>query len=207
MPLPIPLTRPALAWFCGDVPGLAGFSPGIGQWGLVCVAVLVTLYFVMRSGRRRPGADSPPGRPPGSPSLSQERQVERQMQNLLVELSDMARQITAQLDTRTTKLALMIDDADEKAARLQRQIDAVDERTSALQRLLDESRVAPPPPPAAGPPEPPIFQPSLALPNAADARHQEIYGLLDRGLSAAEIARQLGRPQGEIGLIIALRLS
>ena len=38
-----------------------------------------------------------------------------------------------------------------------------------------------------------------------DPRHAQVYDLADEGLSAPEIARQLGRPSGEIELILALR--
>jgi len=41
-----------------------------------------------------------------------ELHVERQMQSLLVELSEMSRQISAQLDTRSAKLELLIKEAD-----------------------------------------------------------------------------------------------
>ena len=193
--------------FCCQVPVAPGHaSLTAGQWMLVCVAVLVTVYFVMRSGRRKKA--DPLARPASAAGLAQQRAVERQMQNLLVELSEMARQITAQLDTRATKLALLIDDADEKAA--------------MLQRLLDQYRAAltappppaPPPPPAVPPaaapptpPEPAAFEPSLALVNEADARNDQIYALADQGLSAAAIAHQLDRHHGEVELIIALRPS
>jgi len=171
---------------------------GPGQWVFICVGGLGILYILLRSGRKRKG--DPLARTPGQGSLAQQRSVERQMQNLLVELSEMARQITAQLDTRTTKLALMIDDADEKAAR--------------LQRLLDECRatlasppapVAPPPHPSPDPSSAPAFEPSLALADEADARHQQVYALADEGRSAPDIARQIDRPRGEVELILALR--
>jgi DNA-binding NarL/FixJ family response regulator len=38
-----------------------------------------------------------------------------------------------------------------------------------------------------------------------DPRHAQVYDLADEGLSPPEIARQLGRPSGEIELILALR--
>ena len=186
--------------FCCDV--ATGHPMTQAQWALVCGVSLAILYFVLRSGKKK-RAD-PLARGPGQAALSQQRNVERQMQNLLVELSEMARQITAQLDTRTTKLALMIDDADEKAA--------------MLQRLIDQCQATPaPPPPAAPPPaspdptpstpEPPAtdFEPSLALANEADARHQQVYALADQGQSAGDIARAIDRPHGEVELILALR--
>jgi hypothetical protein len=172
------------------------------QWAAFAIAGAMTLYaLVIRPSMKR--KKDPLAKAPSFSSLAQQRNVERQMQNLLVELSEMARQLTAQLDTRTTKLALMIDDADEKAA--------------MLQRLLDECRAAlaaPPPPAAVAPVAPPAsdpaavvapIEPSLALANEADARHQQVYALADEGRSAPDIARQIDRPRGEVELIIALR--
>ena len=40
---------------------------------------------------------------------------------------------------------------------------------------------------------------------AASARHAEIYALADAGQDATEIAARLGRPSGEVALILALR--
>ena len=180
--------------FCCDVAAGHPLSPA--QWAVICAVSLFILYTVLRSGRKKKA--DPLARGPGQASLSQERNVERQMQNLLVELSEMARQITAQLDTRTTKLALMIDDADEKAAMLQRLIDQC--------RAAHASAAAPPEvapaEPASGAVE---SEPSLALADASHARHQQVYALADQGHSAPDIARQIDRPRGEIELILALR--
>ena len=206
MSLPILRLRPA-ARFCCDVPGVAGHAPPAAQWALVSAAVLVTLYFVMRSGRKKKA--DPLARSPTQAGLSQQRNVERQMSNLLVELSEMSRQITAQLDTRATKLALMIDDADEKAALLQRMLD--DCRAALAAVPLPPATPASPPtaPPPPRPAEPAaedaVFAPSLALADASDARHQQVYALADQGRSASDIARQIDRPHGEVELILALR--
>ena len=170
-----------------------------GPWVIVSAVALVALYLMLRSGYRK--RKDPLERPPSQTSLAQQRSVERQMQNLLVELSQMAQQITAQLDTRSTKLALMIDDADEKAVR--------------LQRLLDDCRAAvaaagtPPavtPAAAIDAPAPlPPTEPSIALPDGSEFRHRQVYALADQGRSAPDIARQLQRLTGEIELILALR--
>lgn len=179
----------------------AGQPWSSSQWAVVCAGALGFLYLMLRSGRKRKG--DPLEKGPMQSSLAQQRNVERQMQNLLVELSEMARQITAQLDTRSAKLAMMIDDADDKAAR--------------LQRLIDDCRTAL----AAVPPTPAApaaaatsaestngrFEegPSIALPHPADPRHQQIYDLADQGHSTADIARDTDRPRGEVELILALR--
>ena len=184
-------------------PAVGGGSLTGGQWGMVCAAILTILYAVLRKGRKKP---DPMARPPAQASLAQERSVERQMQQLLVELSKMAQQITAQLDTRSAKLALMIDDADDKAARLQRVLDD-------CRATLAAAAAAPPPPPVlATSPEPaevpalrPVFEPSIELVASPDAGHRQVYALADQGRSAADIARELDRPHGEVELILALR--
>jgi DNA-binding NarL/FixJ family response regulator len=122
--------------------------------------------------------------------LSQQRNVERQMQNLLVELSEMTRQITAQLDTRTQKLMMLIEEADQKIARLEqlgrsRDLPTTESFTEPRRR---EPEIAP------------VFKPAVV-----DSQHQSVYELADKGRSAPEIARELNRPRGEVDLILALR--
>ncbi len=107
------------------------------------------------------------------------------MTNLLVELSEMARQVTAQLDTRTRKLELLIQEADQRINVLK---EALERSPSvAPDRLIEE--VAAPPPPV----------------ERIDPRHLEIYELADQNLSKHEIATRLNRPRGEVELILALR--
>ena len=109
--------------------------------------------------------------------LARQRQVERQMESLLVELNNMARQISAQLDTRAAKLETLLKEADEKISRLARE---------------------PATPLAIGRDLPPLAP-------EEDSRHVAIYQLADSGLSAGQIAQRLARPNGEIELILALR--
>src|SRR5690349_19400021 len=88
---------------------------GVSQWIALALAVAAIAFVMFRPkfSRRKDPMESGPRF-----SLSQQRSVEQQMQNLLVELSDMARQITAQLDTRAAKLEALIKEADEKIAAL-----------------------------------------------------------------------------------------
>ena len=61
------------------------------------------------------------------------------MQNVLVELSNMARQITSQLNTRAAKLELLLQEADQKIAQLQR-------LSNQIQPLVFRPRTLHPPP-------------------------------------------------------------
>lgn len=148
------------------------------HWIVIGLAALTIIYVVMRPALRR--KKDPLDKSPFS--LSQQRAVERDMSNLLVEMSEMARQITAQLDTRAAKLQALIDEAERKIVE--------------LDRLRDSREPSSHDKPAEAPP--------AALP-PINPRYQEIYTLADGGSTAPEIAHRLNRPQGEVELILALR--
>jgi hypothetical protein len=170
------------------------------QWLAIGAALFLLVYFVIRPMGKRKKDPLDAMRTPGR-SMASQRSVEREMSNLLVELSEMARQVTAQLDTRATKLELLMKEADEKIETLralQAQSPSLPQPTLAptgLRQSLAEREAlmqpldAPPPPP-----EPQI-----------DPRHAEIYALADQGRTPVDIASRLGRPSGEIELILALR--
>ena len=157
------------------------------QWVIYAMMAVAVTYVVMRPMMRK--KKDPLDKPPDF-SLSQQRAVERQMSDLLVELSEMARKVTAQLDTRSKKLELLIHDADEKIAKLERLAGA----HPAPRRERDAE-------PRASDYAPPAPREELRT----DARYSAIYTLADQGRSPLEIAQELDRPQGEVELILALR--
>jgi hypothetical protein len=144
-------------------------------WLGVAFAGATILYAVLRGAR---GKKDPLARGTSSSSLARQRNVERQMESLLVELSEMARQITAQLDTRSAKLEALIREADEKISAL-RQSPQVPTATTAAAPEWTAASI--------------------------DPQHEAVYALADQGKSTGEIARQLNRPNGEVELILALR--
>ena len=164
------------------------FSPAdldpITKWSAIGVAVLTILYATLRPLFRK---KDPLEKPHAFGSLAQQRAIERQMQNALVEMAEMARQISAQIDTRAAKLEELIRQADQR-------IDAMKSQPPA-------PGIAPSPAAASEPPSPP----SPLDPPVVDARHAQIYALADQGHSSRDIAQQLNRPSGEIELILALR--
>jgi hypothetical protein len=161
-------------------------QPDSFQWTIIGVLAVATLYVAVVRPMLKKKKD-PLSRSPSSARLAQERSVERQMQNLLVELSEMARQISAQLDTRTAKLELLIREADEKIAALRAMGGAREETRTVVQSHDAE----------------PVESTTRAA--IVDPRHAEIYALADQGCAPLEIAQQLGRPSGEVELILALR--
>jgi hypothetical protein len=152
---------------------------------VLVVAVGATAFVLFRP--RMKAKQDPLKRSEPFNSLAQQRSVERQMQNLLVELSEMARQVTAGLDTRAAKLDALIREADEKIATL-----------SALRHAGNGQDGASAPPQSA-----PIERPANAY--DPDPRHADIYARADQGQNPTQIAMQVNRPKGEVELILALR--
>jgi hypothetical protein len=146
------------------------------KWTLVCAGILTVVYAVMRPFKKK--RKDPLART-GTTSLAGQRDMEKQMTELLVELEQMSRQMTAQLQTRATKLELLIKEADEKIATLRRLAGA----TPAQVRM----DIAP------------------GMKTTEDSRHAEVYDLADQGRSPRQISQQLHRPYGEVELILALR--
>jgi len=169
-------------------------DPEKRQWIVLAIGMIAVTYLLFR-GRGGAGARrKDPLEKHAFSSLSSQRAVERQMQNLLIELSEMARQISAQLDTRSAKLELLIKEADEKLAELKSTISTAKIEPSSIGSCL-----APIPASHCGatansvPEEPP------------DPRHADVYTMADQGRSPSQIGSALGRPSGEIELILALR--
>jgi hypothetical protein len=191
-------------------------------WAALAIAV-AAIAFVMFKPKRRFGSSGggncrdPLEKPSSLGSLSQQRSVERQMQNLLVELSEMSRQISGQLDTRATKLELLIKEADEKLEQLRhgtaaatqghaRRAEAPTFHVGEQQSFMFANQSSP----AAAAAAPTVAPgPRMSLTYSAadepDPRHAQIYALTDQGRGPKEIATTLGRPSGEIELILALR--
>ena len=165
-------------------------------WVALSVAVLAATYLILRSKAK--SRKDPLSRQSTGPSLAQQRAVERQMSNLLVELSEMARSVSAGLDTRAAKLQVLIDEADQRIAELKAlsgQIPAPLTKPSpsitppTTMRLVSDT-----------PAEPAV----QSEPGSLDPRHEKVYELAALGKSAHEISVMLGKPRGEIELILAL---
>jgi hypothetical protein len=138
-----------------------------------------------------------------------------------VEMHETARQLSAQLDAKLGLLQSLIVDADRAAARLEDALDrayptlppgsqAESLRPAAVyardvrHELQRGERGAGSGELGAGSPCSPLQAPS-APPSDRTRRREEIYRLADYGFAAAEIARRVGSPVGEVELILSLR--
>src|SRR5688572_19735418 len=167
---------------------------------LIGVGMLALAYVVLRPMLKR--KRDPLERAPAQTSMAQQRAVERQMQNLLVDLTEMARQIGAQLDTRAARLEALIREADEKIAQLRGAGAGPGAGGGA-----GASAVPPHDSSYHGSAAPAAHHETTASAPAsiASPHHAEVYALADEGRAPKEIAARLNRPSGEIELILALR--
>jgi len=153
------------------------------NWFVPVASIAVAVGLLLFSLRRRQrelaqrSQRDPLSRNP--PRATESQQLGRDLEALVVELEELSRQISAQIDTRFAKLEAAIRDADRRIA--------------VLRRLThqDTPQTDDQPDAAAG----------------EDARHGIVYELADAGLSPVEIARELGKTPGEVELILKLRKS
>ena len=120
---------------------------------------------------------------------SQPRPSARARYSVMIELDQLARQIHGRIDTRFAKLEAVIRDADERIDRLSRLVRETD-GSPACDVTLDRQDPHAPPEPD---------------PGVSDERYAAVYRLADGGLSATEIASEVGKTAGEVELILALR--
>jgi len=115
-----------------------------------------------------------------------------------VQMHETARELSARLDSKLSALQALIADADRAAARLE----------AALGKSLDVGSKFGAGPPHAGPQPRPATQADAGAIDGRSSSQQhreEIYTLSDYGFDAAEIARRVGSPVGEVELILGLR--
>lgn len=112
------------------------------------------------------------------------------LERMAVDLEEVARSISALLDTRIRVLDKLIRDADERVARLR---DLGGEAGGAGPGSGEPAAAAEARPEAGAPAEEKL------------AHHAHIYGLADQGLSVPEIAERTGYHRGEVELVLSLR--
>jgi hypothetical protein len=190
-----------------DIPLFADIAPLAlsPAWIVLVSAVLFVVYLTFRPKRRDPLASQP-----FRTSLAAQKSLERDMQNVIVELSEMSRQMSAQLETRAVKLEQLMRDADAKIAQLQQVQQAADAartsiETSGEANAGEFTAIASDTVSTSMQPARPAMRLVTDDTSHTEDRWAEVYRLGDEGLTLPEIARRLARPNGEVELILALR--
>ena len=172
---------------------IADSSTGISAGQTVLLVLgLVGLTIVMRSTYRRVGRSRAQPRTSAREryaGLQQHHEVKSDVENVMLELDQLARQIHGRIDTRFAKLEAIIRDADERIERLSRLTRAA-EGAPALDVTLEH--------------EDPYEDRSCDTPDLGGPQ-AAVYRLADGGLSATDIAQEVGKTTGEVELILALR--
>jgi hypothetical protein len=185
------------------------------QYAVLGALGLIVLVFLATRGSRRVRDGSPKQyRREIDSATEQSEEVKRSMEQLLAALEELSGKIGAQVDESLAKLRKTTEEAD-------RRISAMRILIAESKRLASESTGAPatgqvertprgealPEPPAAAPilPEPPQARSSGEPSATPEPRHQRVYELADRGLTAVQIAQELQTQPGEIELILNLR--
>ncbi len=115
----------------------------------------------------------------------QARGLQGQLEDLMIEVEDLTKRFSLQLDAKARRLEHLLSEADQRIAELR---NAENNWPENLKQPLNQT--PPPPPPL---PEDPLAE--------------SVYRLADTGLDAHTIAMQLDEHVGKVELILALRSS
>lgn len=159
------------------------YAPYVILLGLV----MVTTSLLIGIRRKRRAAGSRVTAREQLERYKEKAAVRDDLQSVMVEVEQLAKRLSAQLDARAIAVERLIDEAEAK-----------------IQRLEQLTRERQPPAPPADPVKPPAeADPPDAGPT--DELTRSVYALADEGAAAPEIARQLGEHVGKVELILALR--
>ncbi len=172
-------------------------QPGATSLVLVVMLGLVLGWVLFRTHRavakhRRP---STPGRPQRPKRTDPGHHIDSPPEVLRweVQMHETARELSGQLDSKMSVLQALIADADRAAARLETAMGETPPATQAEALMSSDG---------------PRRTESTVEPSGDSMsrdRREEVYTLADYGLAPAEVAARIGRPIGEIELILSLR--
>ncbi len=192
-----------------------------GAMLIVIVALAVVVWWSW--GSRRGGEGSPRQyRREIDSATAQGENVKRDMEQLLAELEDLSAKINSQVDGTYGRLQQLVTDADKRiqamriliaeCRRLAAEVEAASVTKETRQHPADPPEVAANAPAIVGQPtqsavaeEKEEAAAVAAAEPPSDDRHERIYQLADRGLTAVQIAQELHVHPGEIELILCLR--
>ena len=133
---------------------------------------------------------------------SQHRGLRGDLDQLMVEVEQLTKRFSTQLDAKSIELEQLLRRADERIAQLNQSADPYGVRDSQAGSSGDTARDA-----IAAIWSNPVESSDQAAPaeDATDALTGRVYAMADTGLGAADIARELDEQIGKVELILALR--
>ncbi|MEM1354868.1 MAG: hypothetical protein AAGH88_08295 [Planctomycetota bacterium] len=158
--------------------------------GLLILGIMFIIAAMFSLGRSR--KRSAQGKVTARDNLERARQrqgVRDDLESLMVDIEQMARRLSAQLDAKAVQVEKANREADERIAQL----------------LALREQLARPGDPQAMDLTDPAPAPSPGDPAEGDPLTHQVYALADQGLGPGDIARQLNEHAGKVELILALR--
>lgn len=154
----------------------------------------------VRSGMTRPGADHSSTahaakRTHAKLTVQESIAVQRDVSDLTEKLAQQSEAMAHQLDVRTARLETLLAQADDRIAALEKQLAA--RPAAAIEAKPAASHTAAPAPAHASTPFERLEAPGM--------QHRDVYTLADSGLTPVQIAQRLGKPTGQVELILNLR--
>ena len=168
--------------------GVESMLPQLMMAAGAALAIVVVLRSLRQRAARQGGGDEEAVRPSQRADRArQSQQMQGDLRQMMVELEDLTRRFSAQLDAKSMRLERLLEEADQKIDELRR-----------LQQPLATSRTP------GEPATPPAPEPAPA-PEPNDPLAAQIYRLADAGKRPLDIARQLDEHVGKVELILNLR--
>lgn len=169
----------------GFFPAVLAATPALG-WrevgiaGAGCAVLLSFAFLVKRV--KKPAAHSVPKQSPAHIS-----EVVRDVEAVIGELEKLSRRMHQRLDQKIAQIEALLQTADERMdglSRAQRQVRG----QATVDVTVDDNPLG-----------------GVASTKNFSGEHEEVYRLADAGVDALQIGRRVGRPVGEIELILSLR--
>jgi hypothetical protein len=190
-----------------------------GSLFLVIFVVVTAFVLMLRTQRQLKQSPKSKPKPASAKGLdkaacrpgSQEMKVQRDVERWEVRMHDLARELSAQLDSKISALEHLIQDAERQIVRLDERLSRKPQGNPEAAIHADRSASLPAPhittqaaALAANSLVGQLAQQSTSRPSK-ERRFDEVYALADAGHAPAVIANRVGSPVGEIELILSLR--
>ena len=167
------------------------------QLGVAALLAAIGIVYVASRRQRRPYPTDRRSQREARKPAADIQVLQSDLGSLITELESLSARLSAEAESRESKLHGLIAQADERIAALQSQVSS-----PTASRPLGPNPVNTPT--ASMPTLRSLVAPASSVP-ATDDRHRAIYALADEGLTAVEIAQRTGQRAGEIELILNLR--